>query len=121
MKKIFALLLLMPFFFACSSDDDKEGDGNKTSFSIRSECGTITDISILYKENDNYIKIADLAGITFGFEKYISVDYNKVKEIYIEHIFKDNYYMVDTTFTLKKGIDNKFTIQKGTKLYIEID
>lgn len=126
MKKIIYLLLILPILItSCSNDDDdKEGENEnngKTSFNIRSENGVLSDVSILYKKNGEFIEVADMTSISQGYIKKIDLNDNLIKEIYIKHIFQDKSYLVDTVFIIQENTDNKFVIKKGTNLYINLD
>lgn len=115
MKKLFAILLILPFMFSCSSDDKErliEPTQDYTSFVFAQKVDNVLPncIAAYLDADKHYIKIADLGTIEPNKEsKEIKLENKDIKSIYL---FTDynGVIRVDKTFEVKSNTKNIFIL-----------
>lgn len=112
MKKLFLLLLVLPFLAACSSDDENEETQDYTSFVFVQTVNNILPncIAAYLDNNNHYIKIANLGTISIDNpSKEITIENDNITEIYF---FTDYNHTVrtDAIFKLQKNKKNTFKL-----------
>lgn len=122
MKQLLYILLGITLFTSCSSDDDPalpEPTQDYTSFTVacETESQLVKNCIVGYKGSDGkWIRVAALGDIKGKTEsKEVTVDYNKVKEVYIfEDEYKNNVY----TASYKTQASFKFSENKKIKIVL---
>lgn len=113
MKQLLTILLFLPFFISCSSDDDGV-EKAKTTVKVKTNEPIIYEnVTLGYFTKDNKcIKVAEIGRITNG--PAIEIANDTLTRLYI-FFDKVKTYMVDSTYTIKKGQLNECYITNKTK------
>lgn len=124
MKKLFTLLLILPFVFSCSSDDNEraiEPTQDYTSFVFTQDANVPFEncIAAYLDDNKHYIKIADLGTIEPNKpSKEVKLENNDITSVYL---FTDYNSVIrfNKAFELKKNKKNSFDLYGVSGIKIE--